>query len=252
MFVNAGRRDGPGGSPPSMRTLSWPPPANSRAASAAPIGICGFTSRGWATPKKSSSTTPASSCAAATHAASKPCCHAPNPTPTPPAGEISFFVPTPLSEMLSSTFRDSLFLLLGAGVTRAQGGVEPTAGSTLNEVDFAGARARRAVPSLRRELLRRHLAIAVELRAFVEHQARRADIALHSRRRHQLDAFARGHFAAECAGDRHLARADPRTHDRAGRDHDFVAADLTFRFAFDFHRAAKGKLARGLGAFADS
>src|SRR5208282_3291322 len=102
---------------------------------------------------------------------------------------------------------------------------------------------------LRGELLRRHLAIAVELRALVQHQAWRAYRALHSRRRHQLDAFPRRHFAAERARDRYLARGNPRTHHRAGRDYNFISGDLAFRFAFDFYRAAKVEFPRSLGAF---
>src|ERR1019366_720248 len=103
----------------------------------------------------------------------------------------------------------------------------------------------------RSELLGRHLAVAVELRALIEHQARRADRALRSRRRHQLDAFARRHFAAERARDRHLARGNPRAHHRAGRDYNFISGDLAFRFAFDFYRASEVEFPRSLGAFSD-
>src|SRR5579862_8551180 len=145
------------------------------------------------------------------------------------------------SEMSSSTFRD--FLSLGAGVTPAEGSVKPTAGFTLDEV---------YVYPLRRQLLRRHLAVAVELRALIEYEAGRVDRALDARRRHQLDPLTRSHFAAERTGDRHLGRGNPRAHHGAGRDDDFFAADLAFRFAFDFHRAAEVELARDLGAFSDS
>src|SRR5580704_3986201 len=67
--------------------------------------------------------------------------------PAQPLTLARVFLPEAGSEMLSSTFRDSLlFLILGAGVTPAQGGVEPTAGSTLNQVYSASALARLAVP----------------------------------------------------------------------------------------------------------
>src|ERR1700722_3721935 len=108
-----------------------------------------------------------------------------------------------------------------------------------------------AFDPLRGELLRRHLAVAVELRALVEYEARRTDRALHARRRHQLDALTRSHFAAERTGNRDLGRGDSRAHDGAGRDDDLLSGDLAFRFAFDFHRAAKVELARSLGAFSD-
>src|SRR5579862_3321269 len=145
------------------------------------------------------------------------------------------------SEMSSSTFRD--FLSLGAGVTPAEGSVKPTAGFTSDEV---------YVYPLRRQLLRRHLTVAVELRALVEYKAGSVDSALHARRRHQLDPLTRSHFAAERTGDRHLGGGNSRAHHSAGRDDDFFAGDLAFRFALDFYRAAKIELAGNLGAFTDS
>ena len=47
------------------------------------------------------------------------------------------------------------------------------------------------------------------------------------------------------------ARGNPRAHHRTCRDHDFLSGDLAFRFALDFHRAAKVELARSLGALSE-
>jgi len=97
-----------------------------------------------------------------------------------------------------------------------------------------------------------HPAFTIELRAFIEDKARRAEGASHARGRQQLDAFARDELAAEAAGNHDAGSRDPGGHDRALCDQDLVAADVAFGIALDLYRRAKIELAGNFAALADA
>jgi hypothetical protein len=97
-----------------------------------------------------------------------------------------------------------------------------------------------------------HLAVAIELSAFVQHQTGRADGASQPSGRQQFDSLARNDFAINLPSNRQTDRGNPRSDDRARGNCDLVSGDFSFGLTFNSRWLAKIQLARDFGPLADA
>src|SRR5579875_383229 len=98
----------------------------------------------------------------------------------------------------------------------------------------------------------RHLAVAVEHRALVQHQVGRLERAAGARAGEQFDALARRDIAGDRAGHGDALGGDPGVDDRAFRQDQVFARDFALDFALDAGRRAEGQFTDNFGSSSDA
>jgi hypothetical protein len=88
-----------------------------------------------------------------------------------------------------------------------------------------------------------HLAIAIELGALVQHQARRDERATQPRRWQQFDSLAGDDLACDAAADCKSNRRNARGYHGTWCDQNLIACNLAFGFALDSGRFLKVQFA---------
>jgi hypothetical protein len=97
-----------------------------------------------------------------------------------------------------------------------------------------------------------HLAITLELRAFIADEGSSGDRAFKACGSQQLETFASDDFPVYLSSDGYTGTGDTSGHNRAFRDQDFLTGNFSVSFAFDRCGSAKYEFAGNFRPFPDS